>query len=58
MKLARKFKEDYTRYERLYKEAQAMRDSSRKKDTIEQVITLHQNLERLKREITSLQAAH
>jgi RNA polymerase II elongation factor ELL len=58
MKLARKFKEDYTRYERLHKEAQAMRDSSRRKNAIELVITLHQNLERLKREITSLQAAH
>jgi RNA polymerase II elongation factor ELL len=51
MKLARRFKEEYSRYERLYKEAQTMTDMSRKKDTIDQVLVMHRNLEKLKNKI-------
>jgi RNA polymerase II elongation factor ELL len=54
MKLARKFKEDYSRYERLYREAQSTTDVSRKKEAIERVLSLHRDLERLKLRISNL----
>lgn len=53
MKLARKFKEDYSRYERLYREAQSTTDVSRKKEAIERVLSLHRDLERLKLRISN-----
>ena len=58
MKLARKFKEDYSRYERLYREAQSVTDATRKRETIERVLALHRDLERLKNRISNLQVSH
>jgi len=58
MKLARKFKEDYSRYERLYREAQSVTDAARKRETIERVLALHRDLERLKSRISNLQMSH
>ena len=57
MKLARKFKEDYGRYKRLYKEAQTITDVYKKKEAIDRVIGLHHELERLKRRISNYAAA-
>jgi RNA polymerase II elongation factor ELL len=56
MKLARKFKEDYSKYERLYREAQTATDAARKREATERVLGLHRDLERLKFRIS--QTAH
>ncbi|KAI5850624.1 hypothetical protein BZA05DRAFT_58851 [Tricharina praecox] len=58
MKLARKFKEDYSKYARLYHEAQSVTDAVRKRETIERVLALHRDLERLKARISNLQMSH
>jgi hypothetical protein len=56
MKMARQFKEQYSKYERLYREAQTATDAARKREATEQVLSLHRELERLKFRIA--QTAH
>ncbi|KAA8894165.1 hypothetical protein FN846DRAFT_441999 [Sphaerosporella brunnea] len=52
MKLARRFKEDYSKYERLYREAQTITDTTKKRKATERVLSLHRELERLKSRIS------
>jgi len=55
--LARRFKENHAKYERLYKEAQATVDRYDKKARIDRVLSMHRELESLKHQI-SMAAAH
>ncbi|KAL7271929.1 hypothetical protein RUND412_005281 [Rhizina undulata] len=53
IQLARKFKEDHARYERLYREVQAITDAFRKKEKLDVVLTMHRELESLKARISA-----
>lgn len=53
MKLARKFREDYAKYLRLYREAETTRDPVRRREVTEEVMRCHRDLERMKGRITT-----
>ncbi|CAZ80035.1 unnamed protein product [Tuber melanosporum] len=52
IQLARKFKEDYARYERLHREVQAITDSFKKKEKLDAVLKMHSDLKKMKATIT------
>lgn len=58
IQLARKFKEDHARYERLYREVQAITDSFKKKEKIDTVLIMHRDLESLKAQISQAASVH
>lgn len=57
IQLARQFKEDHARYERLYREVQAITDSFKKKEKFDTVLTMHRDLESLKARISRISQA-
>ncbi|RPA97527.1 hypothetical protein L873DRAFT_1828954 [Choiromyces venosus 120613-1] len=58
IQLARKFKEDYARYERLHKEVQAITDAYKKKEKLDTVLKMHSDLEKMKATIMHAASVH
>ncbi|PWW75613.1 hypothetical protein C7212DRAFT_358520 [Tuber magnatum] len=58
IQLARKFKEDYARYERLHREVQAITDAFKRKEKLDTVLKMHSDLEKMKATIMHAASVH
>jgi len=58
IQLARKFKEDYARYEKLHREVQAITDAFKKKEKLDTVLKMHSDLEKMKATIMHAASVH